>query len=131
MRGIALLVLTAALLVAATGSAATSSVTALKVTYWPNGESSAVQKTWTLRCDPAGGTLARPGEACRRLAAGGRMLFMPVPRRAVCTEIYGGPDRARVIGVIDERRVWASFNLMNGCHIARWNRFSPWLLPPS
>lgn len=86
-------------------------------------------KTWTLRCEPARGTLAQPGVACRKLAAGGRKLFAPVPRSAVCTEIYGGPDIARVVGVVEGRQVWASFNLTNGCHIERWGRFSPWLLP--
>ena len=129
MRGIALAVLAAALLAAASGSAATSAVTALKITYWPKGEGSVAQKTWTLRCDPARGTVARPGDACRKLAVGGRKLFAPVPRPAICTQIYGGPDLARVIGVVEGRQVWATFNRTNGCHIERWNRFSPWLLP--
>jgi hypothetical protein len=129
MRGIAPAVLVAALALAGSGSAATSSATALKVTYRPNGEASVAAKTWTLRCGPARGTLARPAVACRKLAAGGWKLFAPVPRPAICTEIYGGPDTARVIGVIQGRRVWATFNLTNGCHIERWNRFSPWLLP--
>ena len=118
-----------ALILAATGAAATSPVTAVKVTYWPNGANESVKETWTLRCGPAGGTLARPGRACGKLAAGGRKLFAPVPRTAICTEIYGGPDRARVTGVVAGLRVWATFNLTNGCHIDRWSRFSPWLLP--
>ncbi|CAN5303027.1 hypothetical protein BH20ACT13_BH20ACT13_12540 [soil metagenome] len=120
-----------ALTLAATGSAAMTSVTALKVTYWPNGENERVRETWTLRCNPAGGTVPRPGSACSKLAEGGRKLFAPVPRGAICTEIYGGPDRARVTGVVGGRRVWVTFNLTNGCHIERWSRFSPWLLPPS
>jgi hypothetical protein len=131
MRGIAPAVLVVALALAATASAATSSATSLKITYWSQGETSQEGKTWTLRCDPARGTLAQPGVACRKLAAGGRKLFAPVPRMAICTEIYGGPDVARVIGIVDGRRVWASFNLTNGCHIERWNRFSSWLLPPA
>jgi hypothetical protein len=130
MRGIALAVLVGALAVAGSGSAATSSATALTVAYRPNGGASVAAKTWTLRCDPARGTLARPAVACRQLAARGRKLFAPVPRSAICTEIYGGPDTARVIGVVGGRGVWATFNLTNGCHIERWNRFSPWLLPP-
>lgn len=131
MRGLALFVLVGGLLVATSGSAATSAVTALRITYWPNGESSVGTKSWMLECEPARGTVERPGEACRKLAAGGRKLFAPVPRRAVCAEIYGGPDRARVIGVVEGRRVWATFSRTNGCHIERWSRFSPWLLPPS
>ena len=129
MRGIAVGVL--ALALAASGSAATSSVTALKIAYWPNGASQNEQKTWTLRCAPVRGTLAQPRAACRNLAVGGLKLFTPVPGEAICTEIYGGPDEARIIGVVDGRHVWAKFNLTNGCHIERWNRFSPWLLPPS
>jgi hypothetical protein len=131
MRGIALAVLVAVLALVASGSAGASSATALKITYWPKGETAQGGKTWTLRCAPARGTLAQPGVACRKLAAGGRKLFAPVPLMAICTEIYGGPELARVIGVLDGRRVWATFNLTNGCHIERWNRFSPWLLPPS
>ena len=119
----------AALILAATGGAATSSPTVLKVTYWPNAENESGRKTWTLRCDPVEGTVQQPRRACSKLAAGGRTLFAPVPRPAICTEIYGGPDRARVAGVVAGRRVWATFNLTNGCHIERWSRFSPWLLP--
>ena len=129
MRLVALGVL--ALILAAAGGAATSSVTALKVTYWPNGANEGVSKTWTLRCNRAGGTVERPRRACSMLAAGGRKLFAPVPRPAICTEIYGGHDVARITGVVAGRRVWATFNLTNGCHIERWSRFSPWLLPPT
>lgn len=127
MRRVAVAVV--ALVLAASGSAATSSVTALKVTYWPNGANESVRKTSILRCDPVSGTVAQPRVACRKLAAGGQELFAPVPRRAICTEIYGGPDLARITGVVAGQRVWATFNLTNGCHIGRWNRFSPWLLP--
>jgi Subtilisin inhibitor-like len=129
MRWIVLAALVALLAAAAAGSAATSSVTALKIAYWPRGQESGGGTSWTLRCDPARGTLARPGVACQKLGAGGRKLFAPVPRSVACTQIYGGPDVARVIGIVDGRRVWAKFNLTNGCHIERWNRFSPWLLP--
>jgi hypothetical protein len=129
MRGVALAVLVATLALVASGSPATSSVTALKVTYWPRGDGSVARNTWTLRCDPARGTLARRAIACRKLAAGGRKLFAPVPRASICTEIYGGPDTARVTGIVEGRRVWATFNRTNGCHIERWGRFSPWLLP--
>ena len=85
---------------------------------------------WTLRCNPAGGSVDRPARACSRLAAGGRAPFAPLPPDTVCTEIYGGPQRARVTGLLDGRHVWATFTRSNGCHIARWAKLSPWLLPP-
>ncbi len=131
VRAVALAMLVVALALPMGVSATTSAVTSLRITYWANGDMSKEGKAWTLRCEPARGTLAQPAAACRKLAAGGRKLFAPVPRSAVCTEIYGGPDTARIVGVVEGRAVWASFNLTNGCHIERWNRFSPWLLPSS
>ena len=85
---------------------------------------------WTLRCDPTGGSLARPSRACDRLEAGGAKLFAPLPKHIVCTEIYGGPQRARVVGTVEDKSVWATFSRTNGCNIDRWQRVSPWLLPP-
>jgi hypothetical protein len=61
--------------------------------------------------------------------AGGTALFAPVPKNVACTEIYGGPQTARVIGAVKGNRVWASLSRTNGCEISRWDRLSPWLLP--
>ena len=58
------------------------------------------------------------------------MLFAPLPKGIVCTLIYGGPQKARVVGTVGGKRIWATFTRQNGCHIARWNRLTPWLLPP-
>jgi len=130
MRGIALLVLAAAALAAsAPGSAGTAATTSLTVTFWEDGSRSADRTTWTLRCNPARGTLPRPGVSCRRLAAGGPRLFAPLPKNIVCTEIYGGPQVARVVGFVQGKRIWASFSRTNGCQISHWDRLSPWLLP--
>jgi hypothetical protein len=78
-------------------------------------------KTWTLRCAPARGSLPKPGRACARLA---RLAapFAPVPRGVMCSQIYGGPQTARVRGVFRGRRVDASFSRTDGCQTARWNR---------
>ncbi len=116
--------------VVAAASAGTRATTALRVTYWQDSAAPAMSVTWTLRCDPAGGTLPRPARACARLAAGGAKLFAPLPRNIACTEIYGGPQRARVVGTVDGRRIWATFARTNGCEIGRWQRISPWLVPP-
>jgi hypothetical protein len=56
-------------------------------------------------------------------------LFAPVSPRAVCTEIYGGPQLSRVVGTVNGRRVRATFTRTNGCEISRWQRISPWLVP--
>ncbi|HJS49981.1 MAG TPA: SSI family serine proteinase inhibitor [Gaiellaceae bacterium] len=130
MRASSVLVLAGLAVVAVTQAhAVTSSGTSLRVTYWKNGADAKETSTWTLRCPP-GGTLPRPAAACRRLARGGPMLFAPLPKNIVCTEIYGGPHRARIVGTVAGKRIWATFTRRNGCHISRWNRLAPWLLPP-
>ena len=108
----------------------TSAGTSLRITYWEDSANTSSSVTWTLRCDPARGTLSRPARACARLVAGGTKLFAPLPPNAVCTEIYGGPQKARVVGVVDGKRVWSTFTRTNGCQIDRWQRISPWLVPP-
>ena len=130
MRGIVGLALaTAALAACATGSAGMSQATMLTVTYWESGPRGSDPERWTLRCNPADGTLPRPALACRRLASASPKLFAPKPPSLVCTQIYGGPQTARVTGKVKGKRVWASFSRTNGCEISRWNRLSPWLLP--
>jgi hypothetical protein len=131
MRAVAFLSLALlALAAAAAAQAGASSSTALRITYWQDSAKPAARVTWTLRCAPARGTHPRPARACARLAADGAKLFAPLPKNIVCTEIYGGPQKARVVGAVHGKRVWATFTRTNGCHINRWQRLSPWLLPP-
>ena len=130
MRGLVVLaLLLMGLAVSASLQAGTSSTTSLRIAYW-EGPGDSPDVVWTLRCNPTGGTLSRPGVACRKLAAGGTKLFAPVRPGTLCTEIYGGPQRARVVGVLAGKRIWSTFARANGCEISRWQRVSPWLLPP-
>ncbi|MCV2393168.1 subtilase-type protease inhibitor [Actinotalea sp. M2MS4P-6] len=79
-------------------------------------------QVWTLTCDPPGGDHPDPEWACAALeAAGGVAAFEPVPRTAVCTEIYGGPQTAHVEGTVGGEPVNADFSRQNGCEIARWD----------
>ena len=131
MRGIFLI---AALAVAVGGAgataaacaAATSASSELRIAYWENGSKAVAARTWTLRCDPAGGTLgtlARERDACRRLAALRRPFAPPDPELA-CTQQYGGPDQARITGTYQGRRVWVRLGLTDGCQIARFKRLA-------
>ena len=130
MRGVVVLALfLAALTVSAPLRAGASSTTTLRIAYW-EGPGDTPGVVWTLRCNPARGTLPRPAAACTKLAVGGAKLFAPVRPGAICTEIYGGPQRARIVGVVAGKRVWSTFARTNGCEIDRWRRVSPWLLPP-
>lgn len=129
MRGVVVLALVVVGLVATTAGSAGGSLASLRISYWDDGSGGAPDSVWTLRCNPARGTLPRSARACQKIAAGGAKLFTPVPQSTVCTEIYGGPQEARVVGTVAGKRVWANFSRTNGCHISRWDRLSPWLLP--
>jgi hypothetical protein len=119
VRLVAVLVATAALVGAADAATAP---TELRIAVWAKGRDSGLPpKRWTLRCNPAGGTLPSPVQACARLLAN-LTAVKPVPPETVCTQIYGGPQEALVSGTLRGRRVWVRFNRRNGCEIARWNR---------
>lgn len=123
MRG-ALLI---AVLVAAVGCGAGQSAstaapeTDLRISFWDQGRETGAPKRWTLRCDPASGTLPRRATACSRLD---RLTkpFAPIPKDMACTDIYGGPQQAVITGTHEGRRIWVALSARNGCEIARWNR---------
>jgi hypothetical protein len=96
------------------GSAA---ATELTITVQPQGPSGPV-RTWTLRCDPPGGNHPRARTACARLTPS---VLAPLPTDVICTQIYGGPQTARVRGRFDGRPVDARFGRSNGCEIHRWD----------
>ena len=54
----------------------------------------------------------------------------PTPPTTACTEIYGGPATATVVGVLDGKQVDAEFSLSNGCEINRWDKASALLGEP-
>ena len=130
MRAVLTIAVTCAVLVACSTASGSMTGTSLRIAYWGDGTGTKPDRVWTLRCDPTAGSLQRPTLACQRLSAGGMKLFAPISPKVACTEIYGGPQRARVTGVVEGKRVWATFSRTNGCHIERWAKVSPWLLPP-
>lgn len=109
--------------------AATSGPTALHVVLFEDGYEPETRVSYTLRCDPVRGTHPRRTAACRELRRLGISTLLPVPPQKACTEIYGGPQIAYVIGVVDGRRVWAKLRRDNGCQIDRWER--NWFLVPT
>jgi hypothetical protein len=125
-----LVALVVAAIVCASAPAAPSASASLRITFWADSSKPLDRESRTLRCNPAGGSLPRPARACTRLLAGGVKLFAPVPKNALCTEIYGGRQQARVVGTVKGQLVRATFSRTNGCEIARWQRISPWLVPP-
>jgi hypothetical protein len=110
------------------GSAGASDGTSLRIRYWSEGKAGS-SIVWTLRCAPPGGTHPRAAAACGVLASV-RAPFAPVPKDVGCTQVYGGPQLARVSGTLRGRPVWASFQRRDGCEISRWARVGPLLPTP-
>jgi Tol biopolymer transport system component len=78
-------------------------------------------RTFTLRCHPTSGTLPRAAAACASLTRI-QNPFAPVPSDSACTQIYGGPQSATVVGLYGGKSVRTTFRRNDGCEIARWNR---------
>ncbi len=108
--------------------------TYLSIIVSPKGDSGA-QHRYRLWCRGPGGEtssgIARPitaRRACQRVVNLGPKAFQPVPRNVACTEVYGGPADAKVVGLIGGKSVNARFKRTDGCEIARWERLG-FLLP--
>lgn len=129
----ALLLAAVALVVGMAGpakhAATPASRVSLTITYWADETKTNTFQRWTLRCGPTSGSLPSRRAACRRLTSMTAGVFAPLPTGILCSQIYGGAEKAVVKGMVGDRRVWSSFRRRNGCEIARWNRFSPWLIP--
>jgi hypothetical protein len=85
-------------------------------------------ETWTLTCDPAGGTHPDPAAACAALEAKGKTALPPVPKDMMCTQQFGGPQTAKITGTWKGEPVNATFSRTNGCEISRWKALTG-LLP--
>jgi Subtilisin inhibitor-like len=114
-------VLVALVIPGASGGAASG--TSLSISVWLEGRKNGDALTFTLRCRPTGGDLPRAARACTALSQL-EDPFRPVPADAICTQQYGGPSEAFVVGRFEGRRIWTRFNRRNGCHISRWQKHS-------
>jgi len=57
-----------------------------------------------------------------------RLVYGP-PDGLLCTEVYGGPEVARISGKIAGQQVNAVINRTNGCGISDWNNLAALLGP--
>jgi hypothetical protein len=64
-------------------------------------------------------------QAARRLE---RFLTTEPDRRRACTQIYGGPESARISGAVDGAEVDRRLSRTDGCRISEWERAAP-LIP--
>jgi Subtilisin inhibitor-like len=73
---------------------------------------------YTLRCEPAGGSVARPAAACAKLLKDAG-IFGPLPAHVPCPMIMASAGRATVTGIYLGRHVHESI-VDGGCDLARW-----------
>jgi hypothetical protein len=64
----------------------------------------------------------RAGAACRRARVLAAFLDVAPPPDRICTQVYGGPQTARVRGRIGSRVIDRRFSRRDGCEIADWTR---------
>ena len=100
-------------------AAATAAPVTLTVRY---SAGSQVERVAPLRCRAESAradgflrTSARP--ACGRARKIASFLASKPRAKRVCTQFYGGPQRARISGTIGDRRIDRRFRRTNGCHI--------------
>ncbi len=105
------------------GSSDSGAVTDLRITVWPQGKTG-VSISRTLNCPQGTGSLPKARAACSKLQRIEAAAFAPVPTGTVCSEIYGGPQTARVSGRLAGQPIEADFKRTNGCEIARWGRLA-------
>jgi hypothetical protein len=73
---------------------------------------------YSLRCEPAGGSLANPAAACAKLLKDSA-IFGPLPAHMLCPMVMASAGRATVTGIYLGRHVHESI-VDGGCDLARW-----------
>lgn len=66
-------------------------------------------------------TKPQQSQACGAAAGISAADLRPTPQGIACTQIYGGPQTASIVGVIRGQQVNARFSRVNGCETKRWN----------
>ena len=85
-------------------------------------------ESWTLTCVGfVEGSHPAAEAACAHLKTMDDP-FAPLPTDLVCTEQFGGPQTARVLGRWNGAPVDLEVSRTDGCHIAQWDALGP-LLP--
>ena len=87
--------------------------------------------TWTLTCVGfVEGSHPQAQAACDHLA-GLERPFAPLSEDVVCSQQYGGPETARVIGRWGGEPVELDLSRVDGCRIAQWDSLVPVVPAPA
>jgi hypothetical protein len=103
---------------------------ALSVAYAAGTERAGATLTCRAGADRVTGFLTHRSAAvlCARARVLRAFLAAGPDRGRVCSQVYGGPDRALVRGRIGASSIRRWFGRADGCQIADWSRAGP-LLP--
>jgi len=104
-----------------TGSAGPTSAAKVSLEVSFPGSATIPASHYTLRCEPAGGTVRDAAVACAALLKGGATLFGPPARQHVmCPMMLASAGRATVTGTYLGKPVHESIS-DGGCDQARWS----------
>jgi hypothetical protein len=104
---------------AANGGKGTTSAAKVSLDVTISGSPTAGRQHWTLRCDPAGGTLPDAATACASLAKL-KTLFEPQPVGVMCPMIMRDAGTATVTGFWYGRPVHQVI-FDGSCDLGKWN----------
>ena len=100
----------------------------LQISYDPGDGTE--PESWSLTCVGfVEGSHPDPEAACEHLRAM-EDPFAPLPADVVCTEQFGGPQAARVIGRWGGEPVDLELSRTDGCRISQWDALGPLLPAP-
>jgi hypothetical protein len=104
----------------AAGSSKTATTATAKISLDVNfsGSPTTAAAHYTLRCEPAGGTVTDPAAACAKLMKG-TSLFGPLPAHVECPMIMANAGRATVTGSYLGSPVHETL-VDGGCDLSRW-----------
>ena len=88
-------------------------------------------ESWTLSClGVVEGSHPDAEAACQHLMAMDDP-FAPLPADVVCTQQFGGPETARVLGKWNGQPVDLELSRTDGCRISQWDALGPLLPGPT
>jgi hypothetical protein len=104
-------------------SSGDSALASLTVTVDDDGAQGPEEpRTLELECEAPSDSAA-----CGAAAGISAADLRPVSGDTACTQIFGGPEEARIVGSIRGDDVDATFKRSDGCEIARWDKVKPLL----
>lgn len=83
-----------------------------------SGSAKTAPASYTLRCEPASGTVPDPAAACAELLAGTN-IFAPKPAHVMCPMILADAGRAAISGTYLGQKVHETI-MDGGCDLGRW-----------